>query len=281
MSSDLALRALRSELERCSTVSFYVDDSCISIEGKPHVMLAALTTPHPRVVVEELCALKESLGLHRLDEVKWNGTSRLSPEQRNDFSSRALGIIAGSCQGLLTIAETSNKQDVAELLATQIESYCAAQQLPGFMIEFDQGIITTEKTFDTFLRTRTAPTTPCLGYFSCSSAHHPLIQCCDLFLGLFRLAVMQKEKGDRTLVSYFDDGFEREITEPLGEHILLGTRYVLWGDHNWKTEADIDSGIPHLKNSMGYGIRLHSTIFDAARAFIEEAIATVYMGCMH
>lgn len=262
-------------------LTFYVDDSVINIEGKPHTVLGGVSFAKPNEVALQISKLKMSVGLGPLDEIKWN-TKGLSKETRYALSDGIMNIIAYrvGCRAVVTILEAFDKSRAAELLATQMQDYCTAEGIPAFMAEFDENILASERRFAAFLKTKLQPAPPCIGFHSMPSSHHPLVQCSDIFVGLFRTALVHALENSEKVVTYYDPGFQTEVTWPLSSYILLSTRQVVWGDHSWKTMDDVDSGEPHVKRTMGYGLRLTSSISEEAKSTLAE-IGTIYMGCTH
>jgi hypothetical protein len=263
-------------------LTFYVDDSVINIEGKPHTVLGGVSFRHLTSVALQIANLKKEVGLGVLEEIKWN-TKGLSRESRYAISDGIMNIIAygvGS-RAVITILEGFDKDRAAELLVTQMQDFCAGEQIPAFMAEFDENIVASQQRFGEFLRTglRTAAP-PCIGFHSTTSTHNPLLQVCDIFLGLYKTALVHALENRSKTVTFYDDGFQSNVTWPLSSYILLGTRHVVWGDHSWKTEDDVNSGEPYVKRTMGYGLRLQSSVSDGAKKTLAE-IGMIYMGCLH
>src|SRR6185295_18033225 len=130
-------------------VFFYADESWIEIEGKKHLVLGALATSRPGPMANEVAKLKRDLGLQPFDEIKWN-SGKYSETLRHGISNGILQLIPGS-MGVISIVEGQDKQRAAELLATQIGDCCEYYNIPGYILNLDQGLINRQKEFTDFL----------------------------------------------------------------------------------------------------------------------------------
>ncbi len=255
----------------------YADESWIEIEGKNHLILGAITPKDPGETTLKMVKLKESFGLSPFDEVKWN-MKGLDQEQRIKLSDGIIHILTTDCSGLISIVEGEDKQQAAKVLGLQVFDFCAQQKIPAFVLYMDEEMVPKQQIFRDFLKKRLPEGPKCIGLQSLISSSEQVIQCCDIFLGLYRLVMLHELKGKRKLIQIYDEGLQDEIEWSLTEYIIIYTRYLLWG--NTSLEEFEKTGFPY-KRAMGLGFRLESTISEETKHLLEEKIATVYMGCMH
>ena len=69
---------------------FAVDDSEIEIDGRPHIILAAIGVRDAVVVEAAVATLKEQFGLSPTDEIKWNGMKPIPQVKREAISQELL-----------------------------------------------------------------------------------------------------------------------------------------------------------------------------------------------
>jgi hypothetical protein len=202
----------------------------------------------------------------------------LNQEQRIKLSDGIIHILTTDCSGLISIVEGEDRQRAAEVFGLQVFDFCAQHNIPAFILYMDQEMVSREKIFRDFLKTRLPEGPECIGLQSLVSSSEQIIQCCDIFLGLYRLVMLHELKGTKTIIQVYDELLKAEIDWFLPEYIIIYTRYLLWG--NTSLEEFEKTGFPY-KKAMGLGFRLKSTISEETKHLLEEKIATVYMGCMH
>jgi len=258
-------------------VFFYADESWIEIEGKKHLVLGALATSRPGPMANEVAKLKRDLGLQPFDEIKWN-SGKYSETLRHGISNGILQLIPGS-MGVISIVEGQDKQRAAELLATQIGDCCEYYNIPGYILNLDQGLINRQKEFTDFLGQRKRPL--CLGLHVLDSSCDQLIQCTDIFIGFYRTAMRQDLEGRATYIPNTDESFaDIRLAWSFLEHVQFWTRGILWGDEDSLYE-ELRQGKEPYRRSINMGFRIHSSISAEAKNLLETRIATVYMGCLH
>jgi hypothetical protein len=254
-------------------VFFFADESWIEIEGKKHLVLGALGTSRPGPMANAVAQLKKDLGLEPFDEIKWN-SNRYAEPLRHSIGNGILRLIPGSV-GVITIVEGQDKQKAAELLASQIGDCCEYYHIPSYIVNFDHGLINSQREFADFLIRRKHP--PCLGLQVLDSSFDQLIQCTNIFVGFYRTA-MKQALGEKVIyIPNTDESFaDIRIGWSFLEHVHLWTRGVLWGNEDEFMQAKDE-----CRRSFGTGFRVHSSISAETKKLLEERIATPYMGCLH
>lgn len=256
---------------------FYIDESWLNLEGKKHLILGGITTQDTCETALKVVKLKEIFGLGPFDEVKWNMKS-LTQEQRNKLSVGIIGILTADCTALISIVEGEDRQKASEVMGLQVFDFCNQRHIPAFILYLDQGLVPKLEIFEEFLRTKLPIGSKFIGIQSLVSSKDQIIQCCDIFVGLCRLAILHELNKINKIIRVYDEEFKEGIGWHLKDFILLSTRYLLWGKTS--LEEFERKGMPY-KRSMNLGFRLESTISKETQHILEEKIATVYMGCMH
>jgi hypothetical protein len=267
---------MESEEYQNRTAFFYADESLIEIEGKRHLVLGAIATRDPGKIAQAITSAKAKVGLKPLNEIKWN-MKGLSEAQRISLSSDIIEVISrtGIPIGVITILEGTDKQLAATMLTNQIIDCCTDIKIPTFILNVDVDLAPRMNDLEEMLCNLPADKSQCLGFQSLRSRSDQMIQCCDIFLGLYIRAILDELRGISKDISFYDDLLEEEIQTTLSEYILLSTRYLLWGSETVEIEE-----LP-FKQSMGTGLRIESTISEDTYKIIKERVAMVYMGCLH
>lgn len=252
--------------------TFYVDDSACEIGGIKHTLLGAISFEDEGGAVGKMLNCKQRLGLRPQDEIKWN-SQRFTAEQRHSITESILPLLSAT-KGFLVIAE-KGKQVAALHLATQLSDYCRASGLRGFMCRFDRNIVADAGEFDQHAYSLNPP---CAGWSEVDSAHDPLIQFADLFVGSQKLRVdFGLGRADPNKSVEFEEGGERGECK-LCFYMFAALRYSLWGEAE---ERDKDEELDLHKNNLGRGVRVYTSVPPHVIANAICYIEREYMGCIH
>ena len=251
---------------------FYADESWIDIEGKRHLIMGAIAPYDPESLSFQMLKLKTDVGLAPLYEVKWNMKGDLGTETRIALTNGVADILHLECDGVISLVEGTDKNLAAKLLCEQVHDYCTEEGFPAFAIYYDEGMIPDQERLRQLLEAeKDGPV--CAGLQSVVSSSEQIIQCCDVFIGLFRQIMRHEiEKIRKPIIVYYDD-LNKEVEMTISEYTQMITRFVLWGQC-----VDIETAIKH---STGRGFRVHSSMSATARKVLEKSIGTSYLGCMH
>ena len=249
--------------------SFYIDDTSVALDGRPHVMLAAIRFKDDSVASAAVLRCKRALGLSLQAELKWN--ARKVPREQTYAIRAAMMPILSHASGTVIIHE-GTKTDAARALAFQLSDYTRqVSQAEGFVCRFDREIIEP----NLFANESKLLTPPCVGLSVGDSHLDPLLQAADLFVGYQKLRFdigTGKVDGVKRVAA---EVYENEHDEyELSWYLRVGLRYCLWG----VCEGDPD--MP-TKVNLGYGVRVVSSanperVKTAIRELDEE-----YLGCIH
>lgn len=260
---------------------FYVDETWLEIEGKKHIMVGALTPNSPAEAALEMIKVKGDLGFAPLDEVKMN-TRGLTRDLKIKLTDGVLSILWG-CIGFISIVEGENKQKAAEMVATQIFDYCTQSNIQAYVLYFDKDLVPRGRIFEEYVRTQLVGDSICIGIQHLDSSSEQLIQCCDVFLGLYRLS-MEIEFGGRIITRpVYRESLSVEEEWSLSEYVIISTRGQLWGERNMQKisdEPEYEDILYPFHCSMNLGFRIDSTISQESKQVLEDKLATVFMGCM-
>lgn len=252
-------------------VFVYADDSALQIEGKAHCVVGAIIPYRPEQTALAMVQLKRELGLSAFDEAKWN-RSGLSKEQRDRLSGGIANILSANVTGLISVLEGTDKQSAAEMLVSQLFDFCNKRRSPAFMLYTDENLVPNLCDLRKYVLQRSGRVM-CLGVESICSSHDQLIQCADVFIGLLRLEILHELRGHSVSITV-DDIYEEESVElTLSQYIHVCLRQVLWGRHK--------PGSPDVKEAMGLGFRIESSISQRTKRVLKMGVATSYVGCMH
>jgi hypothetical protein len=262
---------------------FYIDESSLEIEGKEHIIVCAITSHSPSESVLRMVEIKKELGFHALDEVKIN-TKGLTKDKKIKLTDGVLDII-GDCTAFICIIEGKDKQKSAEKITLQLFDYCNQNNIEGYYLFFDKDLVHKPTEFEQFVRNNLNYGAVCLGIQHFNSTSEQLIQCCDVFLGLFRLS-LEIEFGKREIKrNVYTPSIDAEDEWSLSDYVILFSRGQIWGKvENRKSHYDFDGENVEFTNpyhcSFGLGIRIESTISEQAKKVIEDNLATAYLGCL-
>ncbi len=274
--------SLEENIERTTeqVAYFYVDETWLEIEGKKHIMVGALTPNSPAEAALEMIKVKADLGFAPLDEVKMN-TSGLTRDLKIKLTDGVLSVLWG-CTGFISVVEGEDKQKAAEMVASQIFDYCTRSNIQAYVLYFDKDLVPRCRGFEEYVRTQLIRGSICIGIQHMDSSGEQLIQCCDVFLGLYRLS-MEIEFGGRIITRpVYRESLSVEEEWSLSEYVIISTRGQLWGERNVVKDDDPEyEDIFHPYHcSMNLGFRIYSTISQESKQLLEDKLATVYMGCM-
>ena len=258
---------------------FFVDESWVEIEGKKHLVLGAIVSQDLSRTCHKIYCLKQKLGISPLEEIKWN-MKGLTEDQRIELSSGIINILVNDCTAMFSLVETVDKLDAAKVLVKQIHDFCKISKIPAYILHIDQDLVPKPHILEDFIKSNLTDKPECIGFQSLISSKDQMIQCCDIFIGLFRTVMVHLLNNVDRKISFYDDGLDETIKSNLTDYILLSTRYVIWGDSSMTIEEFNRGDMPY-KRSLGLGVRLVSSISDKAKDLLEKQVATVYMGCLH
>ncbi len=250
---------------------FYADESWVEIEGKRHLLLGAIAPEDPRRMTLDVVALKTEAGLQPLDELKWSMGGDTTQAQRVQLSQGVLDILSGQCTGFVSLVEGTDKQHATELLCRQIADYCNEEKVPVFVVYADEGLVPRRLELRQLLG-QVGGNARCAGLQSVVSADEQLIQCCDVFAGLYRQVIRHELEGISKPIQVFDESAGEAIEFTVSEYTLVATRFLLWGK--------CPDPLQPYKNCMGLGLRVHSSLSNTAMSKLER-LAVSYLGCMH
>lgn len=262
---------------------FYLDETFIEIEGKKHIIVCALTPDSPTNTALEMVKVKKEIGFSSLDEVKIN-TKGLTQDIKIKLTDGIIDIIGG-CTAFISILEGENKQKAAEMIALQVFDYCNQNEVRGYCLYFDKDLVPKTRDFEQFVRNNLTNGAECLGIQHFNSTSEQLIQCCDIFLGLFRLSI-ETVFGTRVITrKVYIPSHDLEDDWSLNDYVILFTRGQIWGmEEMRKSYFEFDGEIGEVTHpyhcSLGLGIRLDSSISEESKEIIKENLATVYLGCL-
>lgn len=269
------------EFQSSDVANFYIDESSIEIEEKPHVIVCGILTENPAKTALEMVALKESLGYAALDEVKLN-TKGLTQDLKIKLTDGVLEII-GACTAFVSIHEGVDKQPAAEMIAVQAHEFCAERNIPAYALNYDRDLVPSRRKLEDFVRNSLGTDAKCIGIQHLDSANEQNIQFCDVFLGLYRLAI-QIELGERQISrKVYTPSIDDEDDWSLSDYVTLSSRGCVWGKMERRaSEIHEEYGeISHPYHcSFGLGLRMKSSISDTTLKLIQDNLATTYMGCL-
>ncbi len=264
---------------------FGIDDSEIQIEGRPHVILAAIGVRSPISIESALRKLKAEFGLRPTDEVKWNGMSPMSQRTREALSQELMILLRESTP-LVAVNEGRDKQRAALRLAEQIADFINTHPYSlaaGDPVEmtFDEAIID-QREFRHHLQTLSPSPVASAAVTSVHSHENSVIQLADVLAGFNRLATEIALGRPNKQCLIWDDGLGCETQIDLLSYISLGLRWATWGEVPLPPNPDnitFNATWP-FKYVGGYGLRIHSSISPRIIETIYES-RRVYMGCLH
>jgi len=262
---------------------FYIDETFIEIEGKKHIIVCAISPNSPSESSLKIVEVKKQLGFKSLDEVKIN-TKGLTQSLKVKLTDGILDVI-GDCTAFISIIKGENKQESGEMIAYQLFDYCNQNSVKGFFLYFDKDLVPNPREFEQFVRNNLLNGAECFGIQHFNSTSEQLIQCSDVFLGLFRLS-MEIAFGKRAITrKVYIPSIDDEDDFSLEDYVILSSRGQIWGKVETRKSSFGDDiyGNEYLMPfhcSFDLGIRIKSSISDNAKKIIEEKLATVYLGCL-
>lgn len=251
-----------------------VDDSDFLLDGRKHIILAAVLFHEPEEAVASVDSIKSDFGLK---ELKWNSKG-LSQIQREEISSRMLGVLS-QANSIVLIREGLDKQAAAEDLVQQIaEALDTADTALDLDIQFDIGIVSNERMLSQRLQSSPYEFMRRARFLSVNSLDSNLIQCADLFAGFMRLQLdlLFSRKDKIVLLDEEDYPYNEEIL--LSRYVSLALRYTLIGEVIGGTDYPKD--LP-FKHARGKGLQIISSVSDEIQDMVYERIGVSYMGCIH
>ena len=262
---------------------FYIDETLLEIEDKKHVIVCAITPHSLSKSILKMVEVKETIGFDSLDEVKIN-TKGLTQDLKIKLTDGVLDIM-GDCTAFISIIEGENKQKAAEMLAWQLFDYCNQNDFEGYFLYFDKDLVPKASAFETFVRNDLQNGAKCIGIQHLNSTSEQLIQCCDVFLGLYRLS-MEIELGNREITrKYYIRSPEDVYYSSLSDYVNFFSRQKIWGKQEnkklyYEFEGKLEDVIEPYHCSFGLGVRIDSTISKETKQIIEDKLSTVYLGCL-
>jgi len=251
--------------------TFYVDDSSCMIGGIRHTLLGAVGFWDESAALSEFVRVRRELGLRPRQEIKWN-SNEFTEELRHSITEGILPILS-RCKGFLTGSE-NGRQHAAVELATQLSDFCRNEGHAGFLCRFDRDIVNDSDAFD---RHAYNLDPPCVGWGDSDSAHEPLVQCADLFVGFQKLRIdmgVGRIDPNKSVDVEVYEGTRAGYS--LGWYLHMAFRHCLWGSLEESPQASYQ-----WKNNIGVGVRLFSS---ATEPELNQALAHLgrdYLGCMH
>jgi hypothetical protein len=254
--------------------AFYVDETFLEIEGKSHILLAAISFGEPQVAVARMLKVREDFNVPLSVEIKWNQQS-LPPDLRYQISDRMLYAVAASSEGLISICEGSDKQKAAEMLLQQIAEHSHSP----FSLYLDRDLCPDVRELWEYAQSNLVQPAACVTLQETESCRDQLMQCVDVFAGLYKTAIEHVLRGKSKRRTYYDPVLREELDDTVANHILLATRYLLPGTVDCTAE-ELDASKLPFKDSWGSGIQLKSSVSQGTKDILKR-MATSYIGCMH
>lgn len=256
-----------SREERCRF--FYSDESFIELAGLPHIIIGSLEFHDPQRAAWEVVKLKKQIGLEPFEEIKWN--SKLEAEKRHQLTTGILPILH-RCTGFIAVVEGKNKTKAAETSLKQLTDYCVNTNTSSFTVYMDENLVEAPKSFASLVKRKFRGRPGCIGLQFMNSSTDQLIQCCDIFVGLYRAGIRYSLEGDKNIE--VEDKYGDRISSNLLGFLELSTRGLLWGEY---TEKD-ENGRPMFLDSWDMGFRMYSSIPEEKQKTMGVGFAKVYVG---
>jgi hypothetical protein len=251
--------------------TFYVDDSSCVIARVQHTLLAAIGFWDESLALSDIVRVKRKLGLRLEQEIKWN-SHEFTKEQRESISEGMLPVLS-RCQAFL-VGTDHGKQRAAVEMTTTLSDFCRGSKHAGFLCRFDKNIINDPDEFD---RHSYNLDPPCVGWSEADSAHEPLLQCADLFVGFQKLRIDMgtgRRDPEKPVQVEVYEGTRAQY--PLSWYLHLAFRYCIWG--KWEEPRQLGND---WKNNLGLGVRFFSS---APELELKQALTYVerdFIGCVH
>jgi hypothetical protein len=250
--------------------TFYVDDSACEIDGRKHVILAAIAFTNDAEAIANWFDKKREHQMHPFDEIKWNNKS-IRLEDRRAFVpllNNGLGIV---------VVDDGGKQAAAERLSTQVWQYCHDQGKNGFRLRFDRDIVEDRKRLKAHLG---GLYPPCVGLSEHDSEVEQLIQYADFLAGTIKLkldfGLGNRDPNSKIVIAGEGGGPNVEMEQSF--YFFAALRYCLWG----RVHDFGDDLIPYPKKMvMDKGVVIVSSASSSTVAKAVSFIDGDYMGCIH
>lgn len=251
---------------------YYADETSLAIEGKAHILITALRFADPQQMIIEVVRLKEKCGIPLTQEIKWN-QKELPAELRYKISDGILKIVSfSSNEALISIREGNDKQAAAEMMFNQIIDNCHA---PYFVLHCDQHLCPDMERLWSRVYREDSPT--CVTLQEVNSSRDQLMQCVDIFAGLYRTAIRHELEGIQKMrKTLIEDGWDEEPAT-VSWYVKTFTRGIIPG--TIVDERSVDD--MQVKRTWGKGFRVESSISQEALNMLRENLGHVYMGCLH
>jgi hypothetical protein len=253
---------------------FYADETFLDIEGKSHILLAAISFSEPQVAIARILKVREDFNIPLSMEIKWNQQA-LPSDLRYQISDRMLYAVATSSEGLISICEGSDKQGAAEMMLRQIAEHSRSP----FGLYLDKNLCPDVRKLWEYAQSYLVEPAACVSLQETESCRDQLIQCVDVFAGLYKTAIEHILRGKSKPRKYYDPSLREELDDTVAGHILLATRYLLPGTVDCTAE-ELEAGKLPFKDSWGSGIQLKSSVSQGTKDTLRK-MAMSYIGCMH
>lgn len=257
-------------------VVFAVDDTEISIQGRPHTVLAGLVFLDPDRAVQAVVDLKQHYKIS--GELKWSGMDELDADAKKVVGRDILSIVQLNI-GVIVICEGRDKPKCAELLLIRLSEYLS-DHAGHVDIVFDDGILPNRISPNVMQLLTAGQRTVSIG--SVNSAENELVQLADVYAGFHKIAADIALGRNAPVVEL--ENYE-EMT--LGEYVYFKLRYSLWDkiDGDFASEDEMFKAMDELrypfKCARGMGLTIHSTVPDALVDRLYDALGRHWMGCIH
>jgi len=265
---------MKSKLQPEPIPAFYVDETSLEIEGKPHVLVAAISFSEPQVAVARILKVREDFKIPLSVEIKWN-QQELPADLRYQISDRMLYAAAATAGGLVSLCEGNDKQKAAEMMLRQIADHSRSP----FCLYLDVNLCPDIKKLWQYAQSNLVGPGICATLQETESSRDQLMQCVDVFAGLYKTAIDHTLRGIAKRRTYYDPVFSEELEDTVSGHIFLATRYLLPGTVDCTAEDLIAGKLP-FKDSWGSGFRIESSISQATTELLRKMVVS-YVGCMH
>lgn len=255
------------------TPAFFVDETTLEIEGKKHFLIVAITFDDPQSKTTEIIKIKKALGIALSQEVKWNQQS-LPAQVRYKLSDGMLSAVSDSTV-LVSIIEGNDKEKACEFIVRQIADY---SERP-FSVYLDRNLCPNVKKLWDFSVSLPGPA-QCVSLQEVESSREQLVQCVDVFAGLFKTAIEHIVKGVNKSRQCYDPISDNEYEDSIVGYIFEIARFCLPGDVDFCTPTLDGEVIPPepFKDAWGCGIRLESSISDRAKDVIRQRVGSWHVG---
>jgi len=250
-------------------ISFFVDETFLQIENKPHVLLACLGFRSPIKAAIEVIEAKGQADLNPDYELKW-GKRDVQGKARDELTKTLFEVVGSAATAFIVLVEGSDKQEAAEILVRQILDFCKKNDVGAYSITLDSGLV---KRVDSLAPLCRHHEPCCLGLQSHDSSSDQIVQLTDIFAGFARYAIRQElgEPLTGTMKLDIDPDFDFDI--PLGRWFIVEAQSLLWAS----TESGVcdDGDTWTEEDSNGLGFVMQSSVSAATRQKIRGMMYSV------